>query len=113
MSQPQIITEDQISTAIDAAIGENRVMLFMKGTPEAPMCGFSARTVEALRSVDAEFAAMNILPDPRIREVLSRRSEWPTIPQLFIDGEFVGGADITLELLESGELAALVKAPAA
>ena len=78
-----------------------------------PACGFSARTVQALRTVDADFAAMNILPDPRIREVLSQRSEWPTIPQLFVDGEFVGGADITLELFESGELAELVKIPTA
>ena len=112
MTQPQIISEPQIQEAIDAAIKEHRVMLFMKGTPEQPQCGFSARTVQALRSVDADFGAMNILPDPRIREVLSQRSEWPTIPQLFVDGEFVGGADITLELFESGELAELVKAPA-
>ncbi len=113
MSQPQIISEEQIREAIDTAIAGHRVMLFMKGTPEQPQCGFSARTVQALRTVDADFAAMNILPDPRIREVLSQRSEWPTIPQLFVDGEFVGGADITLELFESGELAELVKAPAA
>ena len=112
MSEPQIISEQQIGEALDKAITEHRVMLFMKGSPDAPMCGFSARTVQALRSVDADFGAMDILPDPRIRAVLAQKSEWPTIPQLFVDGEFVGGADITQELLESGELAELVKKPA-
>ena len=84
-------------------------MLFMKGTPERPMCGFSMRVIQALRDVDADFAAMDILPDPRIRQVLSSRSGWPTIPQLFVDGELVGGCDITMELHESGELAQIVK----
>ena len=67
---------------------------------------------EALRDVDADFAAMDVLPDPRIRQVLSARSGWPTIPQLFVEGELVGGCDITLELHESGELAQIVKSPA-
>jgi monothiol glutaredoxin len=109
----QIISEEHIGEALDKAIAENRVMLFMKGTPERPMCGFSMRVVQALREADADFAAMDILPDPRIRQVLSARSGWPTIPQLFVDGELVGGCDITLELHESGELAQLVKTPAA
>jgi monothiol glutaredoxin len=76
----------------------------MKGTPEQPMCGFSARTVAILQSVGRPFAAVNILPDPRIRQELSAVSNWPTIPQLFIDGEFVGGCDIVTEMYESGEL---------
>ncbi|MGN6867518.1 MAG: Grx4 family monothiol glutaredoxin [Solirubrobacteraceae bacterium] len=91
---------DQIQTAID----ENPVILFMKGTPEQPMCGFSARTVAILQSAGRPFAAVNILPDPRIRQELSAVSNWPTIPQLFIDGEFIGGCDIVTEMYESGEL---------
>ena len=95
----------QIRDAIAQAIGENPVILFMKGTPEQPMCGFSARTVAALQSLGAPFAAVDILPDPRIRQELSALSQWPTIPQLFVNGELVGGADIVAEMYESGELA--------
>jgi monothiol glutaredoxin len=91
---------EQIQTAID----ENPVLLFMKGTPEQPMCGFSARTVAILQSVGQPFAAVNVLPDPRIRQELSTLSNWPTIPQLFIDGDLVGGCDIVTEMYESGEL---------
>jgi len=91
---------DQIQTAIE----ENPVLLFMKGTPEQPMCGFSARTVAILQSVGQPFAAVNVLPDPRIRQELSALSNWPTIPQLFIDGDLVGGCDIVTEMYESGEL---------
>ncbi len=94
----------QIHEAIQSAIAENPVILFMKGTPDQPMCGFSARTVAILQSVGKPFAAVNILPDPRIRQELSTVSNWPTIPQLFIDGEFVGGCDIVTEMYESGEL---------
>src|SRR5271165_5020255 len=94
-----------IREAIAEAIDEHRVILFMKGTPEAPACGFSARTVAALQALDAPFAAVDILPDPRIRQELSAISDWPTIPQLFIAGEFIGGCDIVCEMYESGELA--------
>jgi monothiol glutaredoxin len=97
--------EQQISAAIQEAIAENDVLLFMKGTPEAPRCGFSARTVAALQAVGAPFAAVDILPDPRIRQELSALSNWPTIPQLFVRGELVGGCDIVTEMYESGELA--------
>ncbi len=90
--------------AIQSAISENPVILFMKGTPEAPACGFSARTVAMLESLDQPFAAVNILPDPAIRQELSGLSGWPTIPQLFVDGELVGGCDIVTEMFESGEL---------
>lgn len=90
--------------AIQSAISENSVLLFMKGTPEQPMCGFSARTVAMLQSLEAPFAAVDVLPDPRIRQELSALSNWPTIPQLFIDGELVGGCDIVTEMYESGEL---------
>jgi monothiol glutaredoxin len=93
-----------IRDAIAEAIGEHKVILFMKGTPEAPACGFSARTVAMLQSLDAPFAAVDVLPDPRIRQELSAISNWPTIPQLFVDGELVGGCDIVTEMYESGEL---------
>ena len=93
-----------IRDAIQSAISENPVILFMKGTPEAPACGFSARTVAVLQSLDHPFAAVDILPDPRIRQELSQLSGWPTIPQLFVDGELVGGCDIVMEMYESGEL---------
>ena len=94
-----------IRAAIAEAIADNRVILFMKGTPEAPACGFSARTVAALQALDAPFAAVDVLPDPRIRQELSAISDWPTIPQLFVEGELVGGCDIVCEMYESGELA--------
>jgi monothiol glutaredoxin len=94
-----------IREAIAQAIADNKVILFMKGTPDAPACGFSARTVGALQALDAPFAAVDILPDPRIRQELSELSQWPTIPQLFVDGELVGGCDIVTEMYETGELA--------
>ncbi len=93
-----------IRDAIREAIAEHRVILFMKGTPDAPACGFSARTVAALQALEAPFAAVDVLPDPRIRQELSALSNWPTIPQLFVGGELVGGCDIVLEMYESGEL---------
>ncbi|HWI75401.1 MAG TPA: Grx4 family monothiol glutaredoxin [Baekduia sp.] len=94
-----------IRDAIAEAIRDNQTILFMKGTPDAPACGFSARTVAALQALDAPFAAVDILPDPRIRQELSAISDWPTIPQLFVNGELVGGCDIVVEMFESGELA--------
>ena len=97
---------NQMRDAIQSAISENPVILFMKGTPEAPACGFSARTVAILKTLDQRFAAVDVLPDPRIRQELSALSEWPTIPQLFVDGELVGGCDIVSEMFESGELQA-------
>jgi monothiol glutaredoxin len=94
-----------IREAITEAIEQHKVILFMKGTPEAPACGFSARTVAILEALDTPFAAVDILPDPRIRQELSAISSWPTIPQLFANGELVGGCDIVTEMYESGELA--------
>lgn len=107
-------SENPIRDAIQGALGEHEVLLFMKGTPEAPACGFSARTVAALEALGAPFAAVDILPDPRIRQELSTLSNWPTIPQLFVKGELVGGCDIVSEMYESGELAQVlgVEAPA-
>ena len=99
------MTNEEIRDFIKQAIDEQHVMLFMKGTPEAPRCGFSARMVAMLDDLGADYAAMDILPDPRIREELSELSGWPTIPQLFIDRQLVGGCDIAIEMYESGELA--------
>jgi len=97
--------QSPIRAAIEEAINEHDTILFMKGTPEAPACGFSARTVAILQSLDVPFAAVDILPDPRIRQELSAISSWPTIPQLFHGGELIGGCDIVTEMYESGELA--------
>lgn len=109
------MSDNPIRDAIAEAIRENQVILFMKGTPDAPACGFSARTVAALQALNAPFAAVDILPDPRIRQELSALSDWPTIPQLFVGGELIGGCDIVTEMYESGELAETlgVDAPAA
>jgi monothiol glutaredoxin len=97
-------TTNPMRDQIQAAIEENPVILFMKGTPDQPMCGFSARTVAILQSVGQPFAAVNILPHPAIRQELSTISNWPTIPQLFVGGELIGGCDIVSEMYESGEL---------
>jgi monothiol glutaredoxin len=99
------MSENPLRDAIQEAISENQIILFMKGTPEAPACGFSARSSAALQALNAPFAAVDILPDPAIRQELSAISGWPTIPQLFVGGELVGGSDIIMELYESGELA--------
>ena len=107
-----IITEEEIRQEVLGSIQQNRIMLFMKGTPEMPRCGFSMQTVACLKDAGADFAAMDILPDPRIRQVLSEHSGWPTIPQLFIDGQLVGGCDIVTELHDSGQLKEMVNAAA-
>src|SRR3954452_2272799 len=99
------MSENPVREAIQEAITDHPVILFMKGTPEQPMCGFSARTVAALQAVGTPFAAVDVLPDPRIRQELSTLSDWPTIPQLFVNRELVGGADIVAEMFQTGELA--------
>jgi monothiol glutaredoxin len=97
-------TSNPLRDEIANAISENAVILFMKGTPDQPACGFSARTVAMLQSLGRPFAAVDVLGDPSIRQELSALSNWPTIPQLFIDGELVGGCDIVTEMYQSGEL---------
>lgn len=99
------MTDQEISDFLKQSIEDNRVMLFMKGTPHQPGCGFSARTAAALNALKVRYTALDILPDPRIRQELSELSGWPTIPQLFVGGELVGGCDIVMEMYESGELA--------
>jgi monothiol glutaredoxin len=94
---------------IKQTVHDHSIVLFMKGTPQFPMCGFSSRASQALKACGAEFATINVLEDPEVRANLPRYSNWPTFPQLFINGELIGGCDITLELYESGELARMVK----
>ena len=96
---------DRIKEFVEA----NPVALFMKGTPQMPMCGFSSRTAEALKSCEREFAWCNVIADPEIFENLPRYADWPTFPQLYINGELVGGCDITVELAEAGELKSMVQ----
>jgi len=108
------MSDTAIHDAISQAIAENDIILFMKGTPDQPACGFSARTVAMLQALETPFTAVDVLPDPRIRQELSAISKWPTIPQLFHKGELLGGCDIVTEMYESGELAGTlgVAAPA-
>jgi len=98
-----------IQEKIRKQVTENRVVLYMKGTPDAPMCGFSAAAVQMLEAVGAEeVATVNVLADPEVRQGIKDFSSWPTIPQLYINGEFVGGADIMREMYQSGELGKLL-----
>ena len=94
---------------IDEAVKQNPVILFMKGTPQIPQCGYSSRTAQALMACGEEFAHVNVLADPEVFQNLPRYANWPTFPQLYINGELVGGCDITLELYEKGELQKMVK----
>jgi monothiol glutaredoxin len=93
---------------IKSQLSSNPVLLFMKGTPDFPQCGFSATAVRALSAVGANFGHVNIFEDPELREALKQYSNWPTYPQLYINGELVGGSDIIVEMYKSGELAKLV-----
>jgi monothiol glutaredoxin len=100
---------DRIKTELNGS----PVVLFMKGTPDFPQCGFSAQTVAALRAIGADFKYVNIFEEPEMREALKRYSNWPTYPQLYVKGELVGGCDIALEMYKSGELKKLVAEAAA
>ncbi len=104
-----VLGRDELRAQIVGKIAEQPVLLFMKGTPDRPYCGFSARTVEALDGIGASYAAVDVLLDPRIRDVVSEHSEWPTIRQLFVDGTLVGGCDIVTEMAATGELAELIQ----
>ncbi len=99
---------DPVQARIGELVKQNRIMLFMKGTKFFPQCGFSARAVGVLRQLGAEFETFDVLSDGGVREGIKAYSSWPTIPQLYIGGEFVGGSDIMMELYQNGELAALV-----
>lgn len=98
---------------IKQTIERNSIVLFMKGTPQMPQCGFSMRTSEALKACGVEFAHVDVLAEPEVRQNLPRYSNWPTFPQVFIDGELIGGCDIVLELFQKGDLQKLAKAAGA
>ena len=103
------MTEPTLKDKVEELIRENQVLLFMKGTPEAPQCGFSMRTVNVLESYGVEYGAVDVLPALQpLREVTAEISDWQTFPQLYVKGELVGGCDIVEEMDESGELATLL-----
>ena len=97
---------------IDEIVKKNNVVLFMKGTPLFPQCGFSSRAVAILDRLGATYETVDVLQDPEIRNGIKEYSDWPTVPQLYVNGEFVGGSDIMLEMFQSGELQQLVAAEA-
>ncbi|OGT57402.1 MAG: monothiol glutaredoxin, Grx4 family [Gammaproteobacteria bacterium RIFCSPHIGHO2_12_FULL_43_28] len=98
-----------IQEKIKADIEANAIILFMKGNAELPMCGFSARAVNVLKACGAKFATVDVLQDDEVRQGIKVYSNWPTIPQLYVKGEFIGGSDIIAEMYEAGELQALIK----
>lgn len=99
-----------IIESIKQTVEGTPIVLFMKGSPQFPQCGFSARTVEALTNCEVEFAYVDVLEEPAVRQNLTQYSEWPTFPQLFVSGELVGGCDIVMELHEQGELKKITQA---
>ena len=100
---------DPVLATIRQQIEENPIILYMKGSPQAPQCGFSAQTVQCLINCGQRFAYVDVLSNPEIRSTLPGYANWPTFPQLYVDGELVGGCDIVTEMFESGELAPLIK----
>jgi monothiol glutaredoxin len=107
-AQTYEVVEMDVVERIKAELSSSPVVLFMKGTPDFPQCGFSAQTVAALRALGAEFKHVNIFEEPEMREALKRYSNWPTYPQLYVKGELVGGCDIALEMYRNGELRKLL-----
>jgi monothiol glutaredoxin len=103
------MSESDVHARIKAHLAKAPVVLFMKGTPDFPQCGFSAQAVAALNACHAGFHAVNIFEDPELREALKSYSNWPTYPQLYVRGELIGGSDIALEMFRSGELKELLK----
>jgi monothiol glutaredoxin len=103
------IMNARIRAQIESDIKNNKVMLYMKGSPNAPQCGFSAQTVSIIKEYKVPFHSINVLEDEEIRQGIKEFSDWPTIPQLYINGEFIGGCDIVTEMHQSGELAELMK----
>ena len=101
---------EDVKKAIQEAVETNKVVLFMKGTKNFPQCGFSARAVEILKRCGVDFKDVNVLTDPGIRQGIKEFSSWPTVPQVYIGGKFVGGSDILLEMYETGELQKLLAA---
>jgi len=102
-----------VQQQIDDVVKGNAIVLFMKGTPNFPMCGFSARVVDALKQSGQPFQAVNVLADPNVRDGIKQYGNWPTIPQLYVAGKLVGGCDITLDMFQSGELTPMLEEAAA
>ena len=103
------MSDDPVLKRIDQIVRSHPVVLFMKGTPEFPMCGFSARAANLLKELGVPFYAVNVLEDPEIREGVKRYGNWPTLPQLYVKGELVGGSDVMVEMHRRGELEPLLK----
>lgn len=101
-----------VNARIESQLKEHQVLLYMKGTPDFPQCGFSGQTVAALKAVGKPFAYVNIFEDPELREALKTYSNWPTYPQLYVNGELIGGCDIIVDMYNSGELAKLLEGEA-
>lgn len=106
------MANNTVLAQIEEQVKKSKILVFMKGTPSFPMCGFSAATVQVLDSYNVHYESVNVLEDPAIREGIKRYSNWPTIPQVYINGEFVGGCDIVREMHANGELAPLIRATA-
>jgi monothiol glutaredoxin len=104
------IVNDDVQARLQQLVTSNDVVLFMKGSPLFPQCGFSSRAIAILNHLEVEFESVDVLQDQAIRQGIKAFSDWPTIPQLYVNGEFVGGSDIMMEMYESGELAELVAA---
>ncbi len=98
---------------IDQQVKQNPIVIYMKGTPQMPMCGFSSRAAQALQACGVEFAYVNVLADPEIFQNLPRYANWPTFPQIYVNGELIGGCDITVELFQKGELKPMLEQAAA
>jgi monothiol glutaredoxin len=107
------MTDASTEARIQREITDNPVMLYMKGNPQFPQCGFSSRVVQILNHLGVKYASANVLEDPALRDGIKAFSQWPTIPQLYVGGEFIGGCDIVTEMFQSGELESLLKEKAA
>jgi monothiol glutaredoxin len=103
----------EVMERIRQAVEGNPIVIFMKGTPQMPMCGYSSRTAQMLQACEVDFAHVNVLADPEIFENLPRYANWPTFPQVYVNGELIGGHDITLEMFQKGELKPMLQAAAA
>jgi monothiol glutaredoxin len=108
-AQPALQAQGDAVERIRQEIESNKIMVYMKGTPEMPQCGFSAQTVQVLNELGVPFASRNVLEDPELRQAIKEFSNWPTIPQVYVNGKFIGGCDIVTEMHERGELSELVK----
>ena len=104
---------ETIEDTIRSQITNNKILLYMKGSPQAPQCGFSAQTVQCLMQCGEQFAYVDVLSNPEVRATLPKIADWPTFPQLYVNGELVGGCDIVTEMYQSGELETLIKEAAA